>query len=102
MALSAVSVVELTHGIYRARTDAQREGRKVFCTEILDDLTVYPITTEIAQIAGRVDGELSVTGIKTSFEDLLIAATALFLGFEIATLNTRHFESIPGIVLVTI
>ena len=33
-ALSAVTVVELTHGIYRARTDADRKRRQAFAEEV--------------------------------------------------------------------
>ena len=35
--------------------------------------------------------------VTISFEDLLIAATALPLGFGVATGNVRHFEQIPGL-----
>ena len=35
-----------------------------------------------------------------AFEDLLIAATALQLGFGIATANVRHFDVIPGLRVV--
>jgi predicted nucleic acid-binding protein len=35
-------------------------------------------------------------------EDLIIGATALHLGFDIATLNVRHFQRIPGLHVVTI
>src|SRR6185437_10707506 len=38
IALSAVSVVELTHGIYRARTEADRERRRVFAEGAFHDL----------------------------------------------------------------
>jgi predicted nucleic acid-binding protein len=31
-------------------------------------------------------------GIQFAFEDLLISATALHLGYEVATLNLRDFE----------
>jgi predicted nucleic acid-binding protein len=31
-----------------------------------------------------------------NFEDLVIGATALHFGFDVATLNLRHFECIPG------
>ena len=33
-ALSVVTLVELTHGIYRARTDADRERRRAFTQEL--------------------------------------------------------------------
>ena len=56
-ALSAVTIVELTHGIYRAKNDTDRERRRAFTDELLRDMTVHPITLEIAQLAGRVEGE---------------------------------------------
>lgn len=48
IALSAVSAVELTHGIYRARTDADRTRRRVFVEGVFHDLIVHPLTLEIA------------------------------------------------------
>ena len=50
-ALSAVTVLELTHGIYRAKTEADRQRREAFVAELLHSLVVYPITLEIAQLA---------------------------------------------------
>jgi predicted nucleic acid-binding protein len=35
--------------------------------------------------------------VTIAFEDLLIAATALQLGFGVATSNTRHFQVVPGL-----
>jgi predicted nucleic acid-binding protein len=32
--------------------------------------------------------------------DLLIGATALHLGYAVATLNIRHFQLIPGLSVV--
>lgn len=37
-----------------------------------------------------------------AFEDLLIAATALQLGFGIVTGNVRHFEQVPGLTVVSV
>jgi len=102
VALSAVSVVELTHGIYRARTDADRERRRVFSQKAFHDLIVHPVTLEIAQLAGKIEGEQTAKGIAIAFEDLVIGATALHLGFDVATLNTRHFQLIPGLKIVTL
>lgn len=98
--ISAVSAVELTHGIYRARQDNHRERRRGFAAEIFRILIVYPLTLEIAQLAGRIEGEQAAQGNVIAFEDLTIGATALHLGFEVATLNRRHFERIPGLKVV--
>ena len=102
IALSAVSVVELTHGIYRAKTDADRTRRRVFAQGVFHGLIVHPLTLEIAQLAGRIEGEQAAKGVAIGFEDLMIGATALHLGFEVATLNVRHFEQIPGLTVVAL
>jgi tRNA(fMet)-specific endonuclease VapC len=101
-ALSTVSIVELTHGIYRARTDADRGRRKDFCDELCRDMIVHPVSLEIAQLAGRIEGEQAAKGIAIAFEDLVIGATALHLRFDVVTLNVRHFKLIPGLKVITL
>ena len=101
-ALSAVSIIELTHGIYRAQTDAQRQRRKAFADELARDLIVHPLSLAIAQLTGRIEGEQAAKGISIAVEDLIIGATALHLGFDVATLNVKHFQLIPGLSVVRI
>jgi predicted nucleic acid-binding protein len=98
--LSAVTVVELTHGIYRAKSDTHRDRRRAFTEELCRDMTVHPVTLEIAQLAGRIEGEQAARGVSVAFEDLLIGATALHLGYAVATLNVRHFRLIPGLSVI--
>jgi tRNA(fMet)-specific endonuclease VapC len=100
IALSAVSVVELTHGIYRAKTDADRERRRLFAEEAFSELIFHPVTLAIAQLAGRIEGEQAAHGNVIAFEDLLIGATALQLNFEVATPNRKHFQRIPDLKIV--
>jgi predicted nucleic acid-binding protein len=102
VALSAVSVVELTHGIYRAKTDADRTRRRIFAEGVFHDLIVHPVNFEIAQFAGRIEGEQAAQGITIDFEDLVIGVTALHLGFDVATINVKHFQHIPGLNVITI
>lgn len=100
VALSAVSVVELTHGVYRAKTDADRARRRAFTEGVFHDLIVLPVTLEIAQLAGRIEGEQAAKGIAIDFEDLLIGATALYLGFDVATSDVKHFQLILALNVV--
>jgi predicted nucleic acid-binding protein len=102
IAISAVSAVELTHGIYRARTDGHRERRRVFAEGVFSDLIVHPVSLAIAQLAGRIEGEQAANGVTIAFEDLIIGATALHLGFDVATLNVKHFRLIPGLKIITL
>ena len=100
--LSVVTIVELTHGIYRAKLENRRQRRQAFVDELIRDVPVHPVTIETARLAGRIEGEQAEQGISIAFEDLLIAATALQLGFGIATGNIRHFEHIPGLAVVQV
>jgi tRNA(fMet)-specific endonuclease VapC len=100
-ALSVVTIVELAHGIYRAKTDADRVRRKAFTDELSRDMIVHPMTLEIAQLAGRIEGEQAAKGITIDFEDLVIGATALHLGFDVVTTNVKHFQRIPGLKIAT-
>lgn len=100
LGLSVVTIVEMTHGIQRARDEERRRRRQAFVDELERDVPVYPVTLETAKIAGRIEGERADQGIRIAFEDLLIAATALQLGFGVATGNVRHFRLIPGLTVV--
>jgi tRNA(fMet)-specific endonuclease VapC len=99
-ALSVVTLVELTHGVYRAKSDTDRERRHAFTQELRRDMAVHPVTAEIAELAGRIEGEQAARGISIAFEDLLIGATALHLRYGVATANPRHFQVIPGLSVV--
>jgi tRNA(fMet)-specific endonuclease VapC len=102
VALSAVSAVELTHGIYRARSEADRDRRRVFVEGVFQDLIVHPLTLQIAQLAGRIEGEQAARGISIAIEDLIIGATALHLGFDVVTRNLRHFQTIPSLNVLSL
>jgi tRNA(fMet)-specific endonuclease VapC len=102
ISLSTISVVELTHGIFRARTEADKERRRLFAERTFASVPVHPVTFEIAQLAGKIDGEQAARGIAIGFEDLVIGATALYLGYDVATYNVKHFKLIPGLQIVSL
>ena len=97
-----MTIAELVHGAYRAKTDAHRLRRLAFVEELCRDVPIHPVTLEIARSIGRIEGQQAAKGISLSFEDLAIGLTALELGFEVATLNLRHFQMIPGLTIVSL
>jgi predicted nucleic acid-binding protein len=101
-ALSVISILELTHGIYRAKTEADRETRKAFTEELTRDMIVHPLSLAISQLAGRIEGEQAAKGVSIALDDLIIGATALHLGFDVVTLNAKHFQAIPGLKVVAL
>lgn len=100
--LSVVTIAELMHGAYRAKADADNRRRLAFIDRLCSDVPVHPVTVEIARRVGRIEGEQAAKGIVIAFEDLAIGVTALYLGFDIATLNVRHFQRIPGLNVAVI
>lgn len=89
--------MELEHGIWRAREPTQASRRKQFLEDLIGSVPIYPVTTELARRAGRIDAEQQGRGIRAAFQDLLIGVSALNLGYAVLTHNVRHFEKIPNL-----
>ena len=53
-------------------------------------------------VARRIEGQREAIGVQFAFEDLLIGATALHLGYEVATLNLRDFQRIRKRTVLTV
>ena len=100
--ISVVTVAELVHGAYRTKTQAQQQQRLEFIERLSSDVPVYPITLDIARLAGRIEGQQEVLGVQFAFEDLLIGATVLHLSYDLATLNLRDFKRIPKLSVIQI
>jgi tRNA(fMet)-specific endonuclease VapC len=99
VALSAVGLMELIHGIHRADKPQRRSARESFINELMNDVDVYPFTKDTAVLAGKIDGEQQAKGVVIPFADLLIGATALLLGYSVVTVNERDFNRIPGLTV---
>jgi predicted nucleic acid-binding protein len=97
LAISAISVIELGHGIWRADTAVRAQQRRVYLQEVYAAIRVEPFTKEMGERAAQLDAEGKKTGKSIPFADLQIGVTALELGYTIATHNVRHFAMIPGL-----
>lgn len=98
VAVSAISVMQLHHGIERSsRPRAERER----VTETLASLLTYPVDGSVAAQAGTIDGRLTSEGERIGASDVLIGATALDRDEPVLTRNTEHFERIPGLEVET-
>jgi predicted nucleic acid-binding protein len=100
--ISVISIAELVHGAYRAKDAARQERRLQFIERLTSDVPVYPVSLDIARLAGRIEGQEEAKGIQVPFGDLLIGATALHLDYAVATLNLRDFQRIPDLRVVNL
>jgi tRNA(fMet)-specific endonuclease VapC len=100
VALSVVTVLELAHGAARANTPQRKTARQQFIHELMAAVPVHPVSASVALRAGQIDGESAARGVTLPLSDLLIAVTALDLGYRVATSNVRHFQAVPGVSVV--
>lgn len=87
--LSTIAIFELFSG--KSTRDYQEE-RKVLV--FLKQFEQIKLDQKIAKRAGELYREL---GKRFGPQDYIIAASALEVGGEILTLNTKHFSQIPGL-----
>ena len=100
LSLSPVTVAELVHGIFRARTPAAAESRRLFVEERFSLIPVHPFTSRTGWLVGRIEGREATKGNVLPFGDLMIAATALEQGYAVSTRNLRHFQKLPGLTVL--
>ncbi len=97
--VAAITVAELWHGVERA-TGAQRAKRRQYLQTILGSLPIVPYTEQTAYEHARIWAELETSGKMIGYYDVIVAATALERGSEVATFNQRHFVHVKGLKVI--
>lgn len=97
--IAAITVAELWHGVERA-TGSHRLRRQRYLEAIVGALPVIPYTEQTAYEHARIWADADAQGKMMGFYDLIVAATALERGSQVATFNKRHFSQIPGLSIV--
>jgi tRNA(fMet)-specific endonuclease VapC len=98
--IAAITVAELRHGVERA-TAAHRAARERYVNAVLHTFPIIPYTEQTAYQHARIWAELQAAGNMIGFYDLIVAATALQRGSQVATFNKRHFAQITGLSVIT-
>jgi tRNA(fMet)-specific endonuclease VapC len=100
--ICAITAAELLHGVHLADTPARRLRRSSFVEKILELYPLYPFDLGAARIYAQLWASLRKKRIEVGAHDLIIAATAISLGFAVATLNRRDFARIDGLTLLAL
>ena len=74
-----------------------RIKRERYLSTVLQSLPIVPFTEQTAYEHARIWAELEAAGNMIGFYDLIVGATALERGSQVATFNTRHFAQIRGL-----
>ena len=101
VAIASITASELLHGVHRAG-DAHRARREAFVEAVLSAFPVLPFGLLAARAHARLWAGLASSGIDVGAHDRIVAATAISVGWRIASANTRHFERITGLDVTSI
>ncbi len=97
-AVAAITVSELLHGVLRA-DPAHRHLRQARVEAILGSVDVVPFDERVARVHAGLWADLEGRGRPLGAHDLQVAATAVALGWPLATLDARAFSHVPGLAL---
>src|SRR3989440_12240500 len=97
--MAAITVAELWHGVERA-TGQQKAKRLHYLQTILAPLPIIPYTEQTAYEHARIWAELEAAGKRIGYYDIIVAATALERGSDVATFNRRHFDLVSGLNVI--
>jgi predicted nucleic acid-binding protein len=100
VAMAAITASELLHGVHRLKGVVARSRAVRFVESALDALRVVPFDLDIARVHAELDAELAAAGTPVGDADLMIAATAVWLDYRIATRDLRSFPKIRGLRII--
>ena len=96
--LSIVSLAELYEGLARSRNpNVDSEALRLF----LEAVEVVPLDDTACRVFGEERARLREEGNLIGDMDILIGATAMTNNLTLLTNNTRHFERMQGLSIVS-
>ena len=98
--ITAITALELLHGVERAPDAARKARRQRRVEQILAALSTQPFDLTRARVHARIWADLETRGQIIGPHDLQIAAAGLALGHDVATLNLQEFQRVPGLRVV--
>jgi tRNA(fMet)-specific endonuclease VapC len=98
--IAAITASELLHGVERAGDAARKARRQRHVEQILASVFVQPFDLVQARCHARAWADLETRGLMIGAHDLQIATASLALAHDLATLNAKEFQHIPGLRVV--
>jgi predicted nucleic acid-binding protein len=95
--VSTITLAELFTWALRAKASPSRLQA---LNDLLTDVLVLDVTSDVAKKFGEIHAGLLDTGQGAPGMDLLIASTAIVHGLTLVTHNVKDYSNIPGLNLV--
>ena len=100
VAIAAITASQLLHGVLRSDA-AHRAQRESFVEAVIATVPTIPFSLRIARVHAGLWAQLAARHRTIAPHDLIVAATAISLGWDLATFDRRHFSGVPGLRLAT-
>jgi len=97
--ISVVTVSELLHGVHRADSEKRRLTRSAFVEKIIQTFPLYAFDLGAARIYAKLWSNLAKKGIAIGAHDLMIASTAIALGFSVVTSDLRDYGKVKELTV---
>ena len=95
----AISVITYGELIYGAEKSQQTAGNLAKVHRLREIFPIIDISCSIMDTFGDLKARLSRTGHTVDDFDLIIAATALTMGYSVVSNNEKHFSKIPDLLV---
>jgi tRNA(fMet)-specific endonuclease VapC len=95
--ISVVTASELLHGVHRADSEKRRLTRGAFVEQIIQTFPLYPFDLNAARIYAKLWANLAKKGVTIGAHDLMIASTAIALGFSVVTADVRDYGKVKEV-----
>lgn len=99
-AISAITVSELLLGVHLATRPDRAVWRQQRVELIMSSLRIVAFDGNIARVYAQLSANLRRNGLSVGIHDLIIAATAMQLGWVVITANIEEFRRIEGLRVV--
>jgi predicted nucleic acid-binding protein len=100
IAIAAITASELLHGVHRLKGGVRRARVETLLEGLFARVPVIPFDFACARVHANLSADLTGRGRAVGAHDLLIAATAVSLGYRVATRDRRSFPRIRGLNVV--
>jgi predicted nucleic acid-binding protein len=98
--IATITLSELFEGVHHAASAAIAERRRAFVEAIASGIMLIPFTADIAETHARLRAGLRRRGELIGAHDLIVAATAVHLGWRVLTTNAGEFSRVADLSVV--
>ena len=95
----AISVISYGELLYGARKSGRRDENLARARRLAEVIRVVEVSPAVMEAFGSLKARLEQDGRRLDDFDLVIAATAITIGYRLVTNNDRHFARIEGLHL---